>query len=69
MGQLLIAETFQLMKELGLPLGFVNWAPYDLDTDGNVVVNFEHQPKERKRKIKKKKPEVSFYFCLQPKAE
>ena len=41
--------NLQMMKALGLPLGFLNHAPYDLEADGTVVVK-QQKPRNRKRK-------------------
>ena len=41
--------NFQMMKALGLPLGFLNQTPYDLEADGTVVVK-QQKPRNRKRK-------------------
>jgi hypothetical protein len=46
------------MKELGLPLGFSNRTPYDVDVTGKIVVNRSHTSCGKKKKKRKPKNEV-----------
>lgn len=43
------------MKELGLPLGFKNQTPYDVDSEGVTFIKPGSKPRHKKRGGKKKK--------------